>query len=34
MKVIKNHFLKIDKECLLENTWWSYILEQVEDGIL
>ena len=34
MKVIRNHFLKIDKECLFENTWWSYILEQVEDGIL
>ena len=34
IKVIRNHFLKIDKQCLSENTWWSYILEQVEDGIL
>ena len=34
MKIIREHFIEIDKQCFSENTWWSYILEQVEDGIL
>ena len=34
MKIIRDHFIEIDKQCFSENTWWSYILEQVEDGIL
>jgi hypothetical protein len=34
LKTIKSHFLKIDTPCLDQNTWWSYILEQVEEGIL
>jgi len=34
LKTIKSHFLKIDIPCLDQNTWWSYILEQVEEGIL
>ena len=32
LKTIKRHFLKIDTPCLDQNTWWSYILEQVEEG--
>ena len=34
LKTIKRHFFKIDAPCLDQNTWWSYILEQVEEGIL
>jgi len=34
LKTIKRHFLKIDAPCLDQNTWWGYILEQVEEGIL
>jgi hypothetical protein len=34
LKTIKSHFFKTDTPCLDQNTWWSYILEQVEERIL
>lgn len=31
---LRNLFSQIDKECIGENNWWNYILEQIEDGLL
>lgn len=34
VEIISIKFQKIDKYALQENSWWSYILEQVEEGSL
>jgi hypothetical protein len=34
MKGIKEEFEKIDKKALNEDCWWSYIIEETEDGLL